>query len=797
MNTLLSFPLQDNLSASKKKALAFGITLMGLVLCQVYRSNTGVLSFEIPLAIVSMIALFFGTRIAIGCYGLSIFVIAAIYLTPALAMDNFIDQEKNGFAIFLLVAPVLVWILDWFRREIKSAVASEQRFHDLVDHLDNAIAWEADPRNLDFLFVSKKCEELLGYTKSEWINMGQDLWKKIVPEEDQHKLRLLMHNARFGHITDDRCEHRFITKNGVVRWFQTGFHVHQPNCPSARLYGLSVEMTPLKESERKLAEGEAEFKAIFDLAATGMAQCDPISGHFLRVNARLCEFFGYSDEELLTKTILELIHPDDRKKDLDKFREMMQGERPIFKSERRYIRKDGRIIWGAVSAAVTLRSQSGEPLKTIAIFHDLSEQKNSEEELKRARAASEQANQAKTNFLANMSHEIRTPIGVIQGYAELLNEADELTPEEHDMVNSIARNTHQLTEIIGEILDVSKIEADKVEIEILRFPLDELIEDVKAVLGFKAQQKNIEFRFTVVGPKPKYIISDPTRLKQILLNLGGNAIKFTNQGYVEIVFECLQQDMYKETSQCFKINVRDTGIGMTEKEQSKLFTPFTQADASTTRKFGGTGLGLFISKNLAKALHGQLELTKSAPGEGSCFSVTFTPSYTNVKDHPSMSRYRSSKPSGRLNQFKILLVEDAIDNQILLRKILTREGAVVDVASNGSEGCKKALWTPYDVVLMDIQMPILDGWEAVNLLRSRCYEKPIVALTAHAFREERERSMQSGFNDYLTKPVDRELMIHTLQRLVDKPPAQPESPPQLRVAPPFDSEQRHFSSGSA
>ncbi|MGZ3723650.1 MAG: ATP-binding protein, partial [Bdellovibrionales bacterium] len=327
----------------------------------------------------------------------------------------------------------------------------------------------------------------------------------------------------------------------------------------------------------------------------------------------------------------------------------------------------------------------------------------------------------------------------------------------------IRRNTQQLTGLVGEVLDISKIEAEKIEIESIEFSLPELLDDVRTTAEFKASEKGIQLLFENSGI-PDWIRSDPTRLRQVLVNLIGNAIKFTVQGHVKV------RVSYTLSSQ-FQVEVRDTGIGISEENQNSVFEPFIQADTSTRRRFGGTGLGLTISKRLAQALGGDVYLKESIPGKGSTFCFFMdcerveSPDLTSSEAGGVHGSYGNKAGNHELAGLRILLVEDSLDNQDLICSLLVREGAIVEVADTGSSGVKKALSKYYNVVLMDIQMPGLDGHQAVAHLRAQGYNRPIAALTAHVLSSERQKSLREGFDDYLTKPIDRGRLIRSLKRL--------------------------------
>lgn len=375
--------------------------------------------------------------------------------------------------------------------------------------------------------------------------------------------------------------------------------------------------------------------------------------------------------------------------------------------------------------------------------------------------SAQEASRAKSQFLANMSHEIRTPLGAVIGFAELLLESKSLSEEDREQVRTIIRNGRQLLKLVNEILDLSRVESKKTAIEKVQFPVQQLINEVTTLLKIQAESKGLDFQVQCSNDLVPAVISDPTRLRQILINVIGNAIKFTERGRVNVeVSSSIDPD---NSRMCWlRIRVEDTGIGIRPEDVGRLFQTFSQADSSTRKKFGGTGLGLYLAKNLAQALGGDLILEKSEPGVGSVFVITVHAELAIDYVRPETEIGEVVPEPTHFRRLKVLVVDDAADNRELIGRFLTKMGHIAEFAENGVIGVRRALGGDFDVVLMDIQMPEMDGFEALKKLREQGYQKPVVALTAHAMKGDRELCLQSGFDDYLVKPVNRQSLRETL-----------------------------------
>jgi PAS domain S-box-containing protein len=504
-----------------------------------------------------------------------------------------------------------------------------------------------------------------------------------------------------------------------------------------------------------------------------------------------CRIFGVPAGTVVDYEAFQaIVHPDDREYVDREWNAALSGK-PYDIEHRLVI--DGSIKWVREKADVEFDSARAAVL-AIGFTQDITGRKVAEQkiqeyvaaiernnlELERLNQAAEAATQSKSEFLANMSHEIRTPMTAILGFSEILQENAMCCPKcvEHGNcqlrqqskvhIETISNNGKYLIAIINDILDLAKIEAGKLEVEDVRCSPHEILSEVVSLMGVRARAKHLSLEVEFDGPIPQSIQSDPTRLRQILINLTGNAVKFTELGKVRLVARLLDAESNDPKMQ---FEVVDSGIGMTPEQMAKVFTPFSQADASTTRKFGGTGLGLTISKRLANKLGGNIGI-KSTVGEGSTFTVTVRTGPLDgvtLVDNPTEAQ-PLAKPDTKPVAFnidldcRVLLAEDGPDNQRLISFLLKKSGAEVVVADNGRIACDLALaardeGTPFDVILMDMQMPVMDGYEAVGRLREAGYADPIIALTAHAMSTDKEKCLAAGCDDYATKPIDRKRLV--------------------------------------
>ncbi len=523
-------------------------------------------------------------------------------------------------------------------------------------------------------------------------------------------------------------------------------------------------VTLIENSDRKAYE--ARFR-LFELAVAQslepvlITESEPIDQPGPRIvfaNKAFSNVTGYSLEEVLGKTPRILQGPKSDRKELDRIRHALERWRPV-RAELLNYRKDGSEFWVEL-VIFPVADESGWYTHWVAVQREITEKKELEQGLKDAKEDAERANRAKTRFLANMSHEIRTPLTAILGYAEILLDPETEKPRHDESAMSIRRNGKHLLEIVGNVLDLSKIEAGKYQPLLVSESPFKIAQDVVGAQSVLASEKGVAISTHGVGPMPLSCMIDAASVRQILMNLVSNAIKFTETGgHVEV------QVRTERPENCEKgygtvYSVIDDGCGIDPQEIDRLFEAFEQADNTTSRKFGGAGLGLNICRRLVEILGGSIEV-KSVPGEGSRFDVMI-PCWLPPRDGDLQEDHHvasvAPSPPHPIKQIpklegRVLIVDDSPDNRKIIGYFVKPTGLVYDMAENGKQAIRQASESDYRAILLDMQMPEVDGYTAAAELRRLGYDRPIIALTAHALSEDRQRCLEVGCTDYLAKPI--------------------------------------------
>jgi len=519
--------------------------------------------------------------------------------------------------------------------------------------------------------------------------------------------------------------------------------------------------TPETRADAAFRQNE-RFKSILDQIDDGCAVVD-LRGNIQFVNDAFCRMFGFEKARVLGRSFKDLQHPARHARTLEIFSTVYRTGEPVRSYE--YQVSPDLFVDQSISLE---RDDSGRPVTFLSIFRDCTARKQAEEATARARAAAESANQAKSEFLANMSHEIRTPMNGIIGMTALALDGP-LTPPQAECLDMIRSQAESLLTIVNDILDFSKIESRRVEFESVPFTLAHAVDDVVKPLAMRAREKGITLGSSIAASVPARILGDPVRLKQILTNVIGNAVKFTEEGSVTLEVTVERRD---EGPHLLHLRVSDTGIGIPPDKLTAIFEPFRQVDGSMTRRFGGTGLGLAISATLAEMMGGRIQV-ESTPGGGSTFDIAIpaVAAPPNVRTESAVSAEVAATARRLVTPDKaarILIAEDNIINQRVAAALLTKRGHTVTVVNNGREAVDALQREKFDLVLMDVQMPEMDGFEATAAIRERERETGrrirIVAMTAHAMTGDRERCLAAGMDGYLSKPIDQRSLFEVVEK---------------------------------
>lgn len=631
-----------------------------------------------------------------------------------------------------------------------------------------------------------RAEEIAGVGGWRWdVRTRQLLWTRqtrriyelpddYVPRGDEHRTYFSAAVQEQIRRTAEECVRTgapwdvqlpMTTAKGRQVWVRSVGQMEMKDDKLVGVVGVIQDITESREARAALQQSQEQLHRALD--GSGLALWDlHVQDETLYLSEAWSTMLGGRpvDTHCTAKELLELVHPEDLPQIQAALELVLGGRSPRYVVEHRVRRHDGSMLWIHSEGRVAERDAIGLPLRMVGTNRDISQSKLAEQELRLARDAAEAANRAKSQFLATMSHEIRTPLNGIIGMTRLLMD-EQLPLVARGHAQLIDRSAQSLLSLVNDILDVSKIEAGQMEIESVPFDLHEMLEELGNLYRLRATEKSLLFRMRIDPRVPQHVQGDPMRIRQVLVNLLGNALKFTSSGWIGLDVKAAENGDNQ-----LEFSVVDTGIGMDEPVQAQLFTPFMQADNSTSRRFGGTGLGLSIVRQLVDLMGGTVSV-RSTPGKGSRFTVRL-PMRAAVAAAVPSTWQELPRPA---QATRVLVAEDNTTNQVVAFGMLHKLGYDhISLANDGREAVELATHEDFAVILMDCQMPEMDGYEATRRLRAAGCRVPIVAMTANAIKGDRERCLEAGMNDYLTKPMDLKGLGTVLARWATPPrPVQP------------------------
>lgn len=685
------------------------------------------------------------------------------------AAPHFWTLEEEGF-VRSLADLISLAIEASQRKQAEAALrAIETKYRDLVQTANCVIlGWDATGR---IQFMNDYGQQFFGFSEQEIL--GRHVIGTIVPETESLGGRnldeLMQEICRYPDSYSTNVNEN-MRRNGERVWLTWA---NKPILNEAgqliEILSVGTDITELKQAEEALRENELKFRQIVENANDIIYMLTP-EGTFSYVSPNWAAMLGYNPDDVMGKHFAPGIHPSDRQKCLKKFQQLVEDNRSIAGLEYRVHHQDGSWRWH-ISNLSTVQDNDGQVLYCVGITRDVTERKQAEAELQQAKETAEVANRAKSEFLANMSHELRTPLNGILGYTQILQQSKHLSVTEAQGLDTIQQCGEHLLTLINDVLDLSKIEARRMEIHPSEFHLSNFLRAIADLFHLRAQQKGIAFLYEPLTALPTTLRGDEQRLRQVLLNLLGNAIKFTDSGGVALKIGCLApldipgEDQSASTSCLLRFQVEDTGIGIAPEDLDDIFQPFQQV-GDHRRMTEGTGLGLAISRRLVNLMGGELKVD-STVGQGSTFWFEL--------DFPIVDRWQEPSFLKTLDitgyqgpRRKVLIVDERAENRIVLAQFLAPLGFEVAEAVDGQDCLEKAQTFRPDVIFMDLVMPVMDGFEATRQLRRspEFQNTLIIAASASAFEHDQQTSLNVGCDAFLSKPIRYKYLLATLQHLL-------------------------------
>ncbi len=677
------------------------------------------------------------------------------------------EMENQAQGEGMQLVGTLADITERKQRE-KALQESQEQYRKLLE-TSQFVPWELDLTTNCFTYMGPQIFDLLGNQPEEWLDI--DYWLSRVHPDDRERANQICSVAT-AQGEDHDFEYRMIAKDGRTIWIRDVVTVVHQRDRVVGLRGFFIDITVQKTGEIELRQtmellkkNEHQLQAILS-NTSALVFLKDLQGRYLLINRRFESLFHVSNEEIQGKTVFDLYPPQAAKALHENDQKIIRNGHSM-EMEEIIPQDDG--IHTYLSVKFPLYDEHKTIFALGGIATDITDRKVAELKLKKAKQNAELANQAKSQFLAAMSHDIRTPMNAILGMGEILAESG-LTAKQRQYLNVLTHAGEGLLALINDILDLSKIEAGQLQMETVSFDLYDLVEGAGQILQHKAAQKQIELTLAIHPDTPHEVMGDPQRLRQILLNLLGNAIKFTPEGSIDLSMAPQQGDLVRFV-------VSDTGIGIPKEKFTDIFRSFTQAETSTTRRFGGSGLGLAICAQLVEKMGGEIWV-ESELGVGSrfFFEARLPRSGDALSDEHLTHVVRQSEPrldslaeSTKRGALKILMVDDAEDNLFVLSAFLENTPHEIEIAKNGLLALEAFKTGEFDLILMDMMMPVMDGYEATKQIRA--WEQrhdwnrtPVVALTANVMRESVSMTLEAGCDLYLSKPIRKAYLLEVIGR---------------------------------
>ncbi len=660
--------------------------------------------------------------------------------------------DDNGEVDMVIGYGINITTIKKIQEQIK---ISEKRYRDIFNF---SLAWICThDMQGKIVSINKAACEILEYTEEELVGKGIE---EMIPE----RLRSQFSDTYLAKITEEGKAEGImsILSKGKKKAFLL-YQNHLVSEPGSEPYviGFAQNITERIHAEEALKRSEEKYRGIIENMNLGMTEIDN-EERIVYANQRFCAMSGYDLEELAGKKATDLFLEGTHLRMVSNHISQQQPGRSQ-SIEVAVKTKNGENKWWLISAAPIL-NPDGSVKGTIGIHLDITKQKKLQQQLREAKLDADKSSKSKDVFLTNMSHEIRTPLNAIMGLGKLLGKSD-ITTQQKSYLNGIESAAENLLGIINDLLDFSKIEAGKITIENISFNLENICQQIVNILTHKTEEKGLLLTYQVDERIAPALLGDPYRINQVFMNMLSNAIKFTEHGSISLNAQLIEE---KEEEQKVVITIKDTGVGIKEEYIDKLFDKFTQEDETVVRKFGGTGLGMSITRQLMELMGGSIQVeSQKNVGTTIILSFNFKIGVSRVIEKKKTIKNDTSNISGK----KILLVEDNNLNRLLAHTILTEYGGIITEAVNGAEAVELMRDNTYDVVLMDIQMPVMDGIQATKIIRKDINTTtPIIALTANAIKGKLEEYLQAGMDDFIYKPYDEIKLVNPISKWINKMP---------------------------